>query len=514
MNIIILDQVNYRQRDEKFLKVLNEIRCGQVSADTHGILREKVRDSVWNRLAKFADDTTPSRMPIKLFSRNKDVNEYNNEQLQALMEHNEKCLLKEHEEMMQYKAEDDGIDMYRRQLDKGLKAPGLLQLCKGSQVMLVKNLDTSQGLVNGAIGTVMGFASKHSLDMSSTGAPHGMFQWYPIVEFVNNVTKEKISYSICEETWEISAGDRVVAWRTQLPLVLAWGISIHKSQGLQFTDLHISLKGIFDYGQCYVALSRCESLDGLSLDCFSPSAVRVNDRVVKFYDRIYHAIRETTTTTSKTTMEVDDSNINNAVLLSDLVTLFKTGKVGMKIATADGEKEDIDWYVSNVKKRDEYHDDFREDEYDEWLEYTSSTVRRHNHDAPEKKRKIEDGMIKEVNPLVDGKVIQVIEGTVDERNVYRDDAGIGGTNNESKKMLMVHNILDDSSTYIRGSNVGKKFESKQRGNAGDVDILLDANNVITRVHAGSEFIDYKLFLGRRKDVENKKRRAQGQLLRF
>ncbi|XP_029474210.1 ATP-dependent DNA helicase PIF1-like isoform X2 [Rhinatrema bivittatum] len=142
-----------------------------------------------------------------------------------------------------------------------------IQLKKGAQVMLTKNLDVSRGLVNGARGVVVGFQ------------PEG--KGMPNVRFLCGVTEV-----IKPECWIFKGRNGVLLSRKQLPLKLAWAISIHKSQGMSLDCVEISLARVFESGQAYVALSRARSLQGLRVMDFDPKVVRADPHVLQFYSRL------------------------------------------------------------------------------------------------------------------------------------------------------------------------------------------------------------------------------------
>ncbi|KAK7945154.1 hypothetical protein WMY93_000882 [Mugilogobius chulae] len=135
------------------------------------------------------------------------------------------------------------------------------------QVMLTKNLDVARGLVNGARGVVVSFDTEK----------HG----YPRVRFLCGVTE-----AMKPERWVFKSGGGVHLSRQQLPLKLAWAISIHKSQGMTLDCVEISLARVFESGQAYVALSRARSLEGLRVMDFDPSVVRADPDVLQFYRRM------------------------------------------------------------------------------------------------------------------------------------------------------------------------------------------------------------------------------------
>eukprot|EP01034_Spumella_vulgaris_P032213 gene32213-39778_t len=153
------------------------------------------------------------------------------------------------------------------------KAPQRLELKVGAQVMLLKNISTAKGLVNGARGTVIAIDERR--DISS------YFPYLPTVRFetiLGGSERGEETMVISHESWDIQQGDDILASRIQLPLMLAWAISIHKSQGMTIPLLEVSFNNIFEFGQGYVALSRATCLAGLTLRSFSPNAVKAHPK--------------------------------------------------------------------------------------------------------------------------------------------------------------------------------------------------------------------------------------------
>ena len=140
----------------------------------------------------------------------------------------------------------------------------VLELKVGAVVMCTVNLDMDNGICNGSQGIIT------SIDETGVGN-------YPVVKFTNGV-KQIITphYIQSEEYPTISVG--------QIPLCLAWAMTIHKIQGATLAMASIDVGGqIFEYGQTYVALSRVQSLDGLYLSAFNAYKIRANERVIEFY---------------------------------------------------------------------------------------------------------------------------------------------------------------------------------------------------------------------------------------
>jgi ATP-dependent DNA helicase PIF1 len=163
-----------------------------------------------------------------------------------------------------------------------------LQLKKGSTVMCLVNFSMEEGICNGSIGTIKGFNI------------NGHFP-VPIVQFSNGIVKE-----IKQKYWQ--SQDYPAIGVAQIPLCLAWAITIHKSQGSTLPMAQIDIGGsIFECGQSYVGLSRVQSLEGVYLSGFNPSKIRVNEKVKKFYDSIPPVEYEYESEEEKETNEVDDT---------------------------------------------------------------------------------------------------------------------------------------------------------------------------------------------------------------
>jgi ATP-dependent DNA helicase PIF1 len=163
-----------------------------------------------------------------------------------------------------------------------------LSLRLGAQVMLLKNLDQQAKLVNGSRGVVTGFeapavderlkrVTMHPKDMPPL-VPRVAFQVDPLAGAAGWLTRV-----VYPEEWTVEEGGRTVASRTQVPLKLAWSISIHKSQGMTIPSLEVELSSCFEAGQAYVALSRAVSLQQTRIVSFAPGKVVAHRKVVDFY---------------------------------------------------------------------------------------------------------------------------------------------------------------------------------------------------------------------------------------
>jgi ATP-dependent DNA helicase PIF1 len=219
--------------------------------------------------------------PTRLYSHNADVDRQNSERLRELPG-----------AVMIYEAKDSGTKVARKILQH-CAAPSELRLKPQAQVILLKNLDMNVGLANGTRGVVIGFRSS-AVNPEEEGKRGGgageedgavATATFPVVKFAlangGFVTK-----CVGPSEWSIEEGLKTIATRKQVPLKLAWALSIHKSQGMTIELLEADVGKCFDFGQCYVALSRAVSLPNLRVLNFNPRNVRANQRVIEFNSRL------------------------------------------------------------------------------------------------------------------------------------------------------------------------------------------------------------------------------------
>lgn len=168
---------------------------------------------------------------------------------------------------------------------KECQAPKELELRVGAQVMLLKN-ETGHGderLVNGSRGVVIGFDLLEDDDAHSEVGEENT--QYPVVRFVltDGRTREKIVHP---ESFEKNVYLNMTLTRRQVPLALAWAVTVHKSQGSSLSYVRVNLEGCFAAGQVYVAISRACSIDGLQIQSFNPRTVRTSPLVKEFYQTL------------------------------------------------------------------------------------------------------------------------------------------------------------------------------------------------------------------------------------
>ena len=234
MNIKIcyLDE-QHRQADGDFLRILNNLRNDSITEDDFALLHERI-------------DAPPSPHATKLYTHNADVDAINDFELQKIKSEEEK-----------YEMRASGARHLVAALKNNCLAPENLILKKGAVVMFVKN-NFEKGYVNGTLGEVC--------DFNEDGLP---------------IVKIKSGRRITAEpaSWTIEENGQALARVSQLPLRLAWAITVHKSQGMSLDAAQVDLSKSFEYGMGYVALSRVRSLAGLKLVGINEVALKVNPEI-------------------------------------------------------------------------------------------------------------------------------------------------------------------------------------------------------------------------------------------
>lgn len=243
----------HRQDDENLIGILNAIRAGDV--------RRHHAETLLARTEVFPDDL---EQLTELHTVNVDVDSMNNVKL-AQIDADE----------LTYEQSSTGSESYVESLQRSVLAPKLLKLKQGALVMAVKN-SAERKYVNGSVGTVVAFE------------PHTD---YPIVAFQNG--KEVL---MSPDTWELRDGDKKRASITQIPLRLAWAITVHKSQGMTLDAARIDLRKAFVEGMGYVALSRVKNINNLYLTGINQMALRVSPEAqlidVNLRDRALQAVTQ------------------------------------------------------------------------------------------------------------------------------------------------------------------------------------------------------------------------------
>ncbi|XRB14295.1 ATP-dependent DNA helicase pfh1 [Pseudoscourfieldia marina] len=274
-----------RQKDPELIHALQTLRRGIVDARTRTLLA-KVSRPLPPRRGESGDDILPTR----LYATNRDVDAENLQNLARLPS-----------EEVSINARDVGDrGAVREMLEKSAPAPAQLRLKKGAQVVLLRAIDSTgspgNGLVNGSRGVVVGFSSSQK-DVNSTYRMTGPnatkdglvslegFTKFPIVSFENGMGK-RVQVILGPAAFSAFAEGKY-ADRLQIPLKLAWALTVHRCQGMTLQYMEAVVGDAFDFGQVYVALSRAVDCEGLSVRGFVESKVKAHPAVAQFYRQVF-----------------------------------------------------------------------------------------------------------------------------------------------------------------------------------------------------------------------------------
>lgn len=248
----------FRQKDPIYQKILQEIRDGRIHKSSINKLNQYIR---------IPDENMEIKPPI-LLAKRKNVDIINSTELIKLTSYTAEYNIKEFNENDEkqnnnFTSTDKNYEL--KYLKTNILAEEKLILKIGAQVMCIANIDIegTNAIVNGSQGVI--------IDIKDD---------YPIVKFNNGEIR-----IIKEHLWksEIIPGIGI----KQIPLILAWAITIHKAQGLTLETAMIDVgKNIFECGQTYVALSRLVSLEGLYLIAFDPNKIKLFKKVIEFYNNL------------------------------------------------------------------------------------------------------------------------------------------------------------------------------------------------------------------------------------
>ena len=239
---------NYRQQDDGFQKVLNEVREGNISPEgcklllecTKKIAGEGIKPTIIYPTKRLADQ----------------VNQFEN-------------LTIEGGSQLYKSYKSTTIGHISLELDKQIqnqKGEESITLKIGSQVMCIVNLDQDIGVVNGSQGIVINFHNESGIN-------------FPVVQF------KTCKMIIKPHLWKNDKYENEGVY--QVPLILSWAITIHKAQGISLDEAMINIgSSVFEYGQTYVALSRVRTQEGLYIKSLDISRIKANPKVVEFYKSI------------------------------------------------------------------------------------------------------------------------------------------------------------------------------------------------------------------------------------
>lgn len=231
-------QEQHRQGNDPLLTILEDIRRGTAGEHTKVPLR-----------TRYKKEPQGATKPTKLYSRNINVDDINERELRCI-----------NSEEKIFNMETTGFSLVVNGLKKSCLAQEQLKLKINAEVMFIKN-DTEGSYVNGTRGIVIGFDKREG---------------WPLVKTFDN----KIILAVPEE-WKYEDEGIVRATIRQVPLRLAWAITIHKSQGMTLDAAEMDLGDVFEPGMGYVALSRVRSLNGLKLMNLNELALKVHPKILE-----------------------------------------------------------------------------------------------------------------------------------------------------------------------------------------------------------------------------------------
>lgn len=233
----------HRQNDERMIRILKSMRADEVDAEIIGLLNSRLNEKPKEGL-----------QPVRLFTHNIDVDAINKAELEKI-----------DEEEFAFQMTAEGERKLVESLKRNCLAPDTLLLKRGAKVMFVKNKFKEEKViyVNGTTGEVVGFNEER----------------LPLVQIASGEV-----ITVGTDSWTIDDEERILAKVNQIPLRLAWAITVHKSQGMTLESAEIDLSRSFGYGMGYVALSRLRSLSGLYLLGINEMAYKLDPEVAA-YDR-------------------------------------------------------------------------------------------------------------------------------------------------------------------------------------------------------------------------------------
>ena len=283
----------YRQHDEDFITLLNKVRNNRMDAECVRLLNSRFQ---------------PSFVPkdgegyITLTTHNYQADQINESKLDAIKE-----------KPLTFKAEIHGTFP-----ENTYPTKETLELKVGAQVMFVKNDPSPEkAFYNGKIGRVVGYDEDDDTVTVESDGEH-------IV--VPRLTWQNMEYTINAENQDIE--EKEIGSFTQIPLRLAWAVTIHKSQGLTFEKVIVDAGQAFAHGQVYVALSRCTSLEGLVLKTRISSNALVNDSSV---NQFVDALPEKEPTQEKVDQLRHDYELETLLELIDFDGVYKDFGKLMKV---------------------------------------------------------------------------------------------------------------------------------------------------------------------------------------
>jgi ATP-dependent DNA helicase PIF1 len=301
----------FRQNDPIYQNILNQVREGRLKRSTNDILLSQVNKPT---------DETLTIKPTKLFPTRNKVDSINTSEMDKLEGEEKEFKIKYHgdlemtakERLQRTQVTPEQIKTELQYLKANLRCDEIIKLKVGSQVMCIVNTELANGemLCNGSQGIVTRFSQEGS----------------PVIRFSRSTNDSSFELATNYHIWPSETIPGVGV--SQLPLILAWALTIHKAQGATLDVAEIDAgSNIFECGQTYVALSRVKSLEGLYLTSYDAKKIRINKKVQEFY-----------------------TGLNEVKSVSEVIAKSEVKSVSEVIAKSEVENEASEVKVQNVNE--------------------------------------------------------------------------------------------------------------------------------------------------------------------
>lgn len=255
----------FRQKDPVYATILNQIREGRIKRSSCEILEKCVNRPLSTSLNIIPTKLYPTRNKVDIINHT-EMSKLTTEEIEFKQKETFDLPMTDKEMQLRHEYTRDAMQLEMTYIKRNLICEEVVRLKVGAQVMCIVNIELPNGtmICNGSQGIIISMTENK----------------IPVVKF-NDGTELLMNYHVWHS--ETIPGIGI----SQIPLILAWALTIHKSQGctLDYAEIDVG-NSIFECGQTYVALSRVKSLDGLYLTSFEPNKIRILKKVRDFYDAI------------------------------------------------------------------------------------------------------------------------------------------------------------------------------------------------------------------------------------